>query len=195
MSSQNGLNLRIAGLGGQGVATLATVIAEVATASDVNVSAIDRLTSAMRLSPIACDVRLGCKSFAPLIAAGSADVVLGMEVLEGTMNALHYIRKNGIVLLNSEETPRTSDLKMGIPYPDLGQEWALLQKNVAKMLFVDANAIANEVTGRKLDANYVMLGVLASHVDSFPLSVSSIREAIGYEDKLRCFERGLEFTQ
>ena len=186
--------LRVTGLGGQGVATLATVIAEVAAANNVNVSAIDRLTSAMRLSPIACDLRLGCQRFAPLIVGGTADVVLGMEMLEGTKNALHYVRRDGLVLLNTERTPRTSDIVMGDPYPDLEMDLKQLQDHVAQILLVEANSIAMQETGSRLNANFVMLGVLVSEAKGFPLPVSSFRNAIRDPGELRCFECGLEYT-
>jgi indolepyruvate ferredoxin oxidoreductase len=60
--------LRITGLGGQGVMTIATVISQAAVKNGLNVTSLDRLRSAMRLGPVHCDIRLGGLGFFPTLS-------------------------------------------------------------------------------------------------------------------------------
>ena len=105
----NPFRLRIAGIGGQGTVHLAKTLAAAAAASGVKVTMIERPRSAMRLGPITCDLCFQDPEFAPFITPGDADAVLGMEPLDGVLNAEYYIKKNGTVILQSEETPTVDE--------------------------------------------------------------------------------------
>ena len=93
--------LRIAGIGGQGSVHLAKTLAQAAVACGTTVSMFERPRSAMRLGPITCDLCFNAPAFSPLIVPGEADAVLGMEPLDGVMNAAYYL-----CLLYTSPSPR-----------------------------------------------------------------------------------------
>lgn len=195
MNSGNQYNLRIAGLGGQGVVTLATIIAEAAAFAGLKISVIDRPRSAMRLCQIYCDVIFGQDYLAPLIAQGTADVVIGMEPLEGIRSAADLIRKGGSLLLNSSRIPQISEIVTGEPYPELDPLISEIENHDATLMFVNANEMAADETGSILGANFVMLGILAKYANDFPLSADQLRQVIEKDSSnIRCFERGLAYS-
>ncbi len=195
MKTTNGFDLRIAGVGGQGVVTMATHIAQAAANNGLSVSVIDRPPSAMRLSPIACDVRLGREGFAPLISIGTADAVVGLEPFEAAATAATYLAPGGIVITNTAQVPTIGDVMARKPYPDIEPVWGQLREHGARLVFVDADAIAREETGSVQNANYVVLGVLASKATGFPVTVSQLEDTIQTDEaRLRCFRRGVAFA-
>ncbi len=195
MKTGNHFNLRIAGLGGQGVVTLATKIAEAAVSSGIQVSVIDRPRSAMRLCQIYCDIVFGQENLAPLISQSSADVVVGLEPLEGVRSATELVRNDGLVLLNASRVPQISEIVTGDPYPDLDLLIKGLVGYGARFLVVDVNNIALEESGSILGANFVMLGILAKYVTDFPISNDQLRKVIENDSiNLRCFERGISYS-
>jgi hypothetical protein len=117
-----------------------------------------------------------------------------MELLEGARTAGEYLRHDGFVVINAAQVPTAGDLVAGKPYPDTEPLWAKLRGHGAKLVVVDANALALQEVGSLRGANLVVLGVLASRVVELGLPTSSLREALCHDqDRLRCFERGLAF--
>jgi indolepyruvate ferredoxin oxidoreductase beta subunit len=195
MNSGNHFNLRIAGLGGQGVVTLAATLADSAATAGLEISVIDRPRSAMRLCQIYCDVIFGQENLAPLIAQGTADVVVGLEPLEGVRSAADLVRKDGLVLLNASRVPQISDIVTGEPYPELDPLISKIEEHGVRFLIVDVNELAVEQTGTILGANFVLLGILATHADNFPLLPDQIRQVIERDSpNMQCFELGLAYS-
>ena len=187
--------ISIAGIGGQHVLTLTTIIAKAAVAAGLNVTAFTRLRSAMRLGPVLCDIRINSdKGFFPTISTGTADVVIGLEPYEGGIIASQLIRSNGYVLINIAQTPPINCIFSGEPYPDMNPIWTKARESGVNLIFLDASNLAQTIPGSKEGANIVLLGVLSKRVKEFPISISILRKTIGENEmSLRCFELGYQY--
>ena len=185
-------HLRIAGVGGQGIVSLSSVIAKAAEHQGLSVSVIDRPRSAMRLGPITCDIRLGEPGMASFITPGDADVVLGIEPLDGVLNGAWLLKKDGLLLLNESQTLSIDEL-VGGNQDARRTDWLnQLNQRGARVISVDANQAAVKSTGNTVNANYYLLGVLISTEKSFPVLPESIRSVLsGQTDKMTAFEKGM----
>ena len=76
------INLIISGVGGQGVITLGMLISQTAISQGENVIMSEIHGLAQRGGSVSVDVRIG-DFRAPIIPTGDADLVIGMEPLEG----------------------------------------------------------------------------------------------------------------
>ncbi len=187
-------NLRLCGIGGQGVVSLSSAIARAAAKQGVQISVIDRPRSAMRLGPITCDLRFGAPDYAAFIPAGNADAVLALEPLDGALNAARLLKKSGTLLLNAAETPAIDELVSG-ERDKRREEWVtLVLRRGAAVLRVDASAEAERVTGSAVNANFFLLGVLCRAEKRFPmLPESLLGELKG--GALAAFEAGLAYAR
>ena len=178
--------LRIAGIGGQGTVHLSKTLAAAAKAEGIPVSMIERPRSAMRLGPIVCDLIFNDTEFAPFIVAGEADAVLGMEPLDGIMNAAYYSKKDGTVLLQGQPTP-TVDEYVLLEEDPRRIEWKaeLIERGVrVETVFPEGENMA----GR----NYYMLGALVALCPDLPVGAEAIeKQLLGQEMNLAMFRRGL----
>lgn len=190
MASEQAYSLRIAGIGGQGVVSVSSVIAHAAVKQGLSVSVIDRPRSAMRLGPITCDLRFGAPGVAPFIPAGSADAVLALEPLDGAMNAARLLKKSGTVLVNTAETRAIGELVSG-ERDGRREEWiALVEARGANVVRVNASVLAQKATGGVVNANYFLLGVLCKTAQGFPVLPQNIRGELA-GGALIAFEAGL----
>lgn len=193
MSRAEEFRMRITGLGGQGVMTIATVISQAAVKNGLTVTSLDRLRSAMRLGPVHCDIRLGGKGFLPTLSPGTADVVLGLEPYEGCISSAQLLRPGGTTIINSQKTLPMTNIAQGSPYPDLEPIIGKLLEHDNKVIILYASKAARTITGKASGTNFVLLGVLVSQVPQFPITAEQIMEVIGADDaKRRCFQAGLD---
>lgn len=193
MTRVEDFRLRITGLGGQGVMTIAKLVSQAAVNAGLNVTSLDRLRSAMRLGPVHCDIRLGGEGFLSTLAPGTADAVIGLEPYEGCTSSGRLLRPGGVAIINTSQTPLMTDIAKGSPYPEMESVWGKLMERDNRLILVNAIEIARSATGKGQGANFVLLGILLSQVEKFPLSESLIRELIGdNKAKLRCLEAGLD---
>jgi len=151
------LNIYIAGVGGQGTLIASRVLGAYAvlTGKDCKLSEVHGM--AQRGGSVVTHVRMGEKIFSPIVPEGTADVLLAFEQLEG-LRAAYMLKKDGIIIANTQKTPPSSVTGGGAVYPDDAFDRL---KNVTKNItLVDANAFAKKV-GNVKAANTVMLGAFA----------------------------------
>lgn len=184
MSKEQVFNIRIAGIGGQGVVSLATAIAEAATEAGLNVTIMDRPRSAMRLGPITCDVILGKEIYSPFIVPGEADLVIGLEPYDGLRNAVYLLKKGGVILVNKDRIPPIDEVATGQASSEIERLASILETYGAEVKFVD---IPDELK----HAGFFMLGVVCSSIAEFPISADVCRNQLtDQSDNLRDFNRG-----
>lgn len=92
-------NLVIAGVGGQGVVTLAQLIAQTALEEGWDVKTSELHGLSQRGGSVETHVRFGEKIYSPLVARGSADLILSLEILE-TLRKLDFSGKQTKFLIN-----------------------------------------------------------------------------------------------
>ena len=99
-SNTTNTNILITGVGGQGVLTLAEILAKTALADRLNVRVGEIHGMAQRGGHVVCTVRIGENVYSPIIDSGTADLVIGFEPLE-TLREVQAISKSGYVVMSS----------------------------------------------------------------------------------------------
>ncbi len=187
------LNILIAGVGGQGLITLATILAETAIGRGVKALIAETHGLSQREGSVEVHVRLG-EVKAPLIPHGGVDVLLGLELIEAARR-LRSLSQEGIVL--------TTDimLRPGLPGVKLPDKASLIESMRSivgdKLIVVPASKLAREAGGL-LYANTVMLGALAAsglldglvNVDDLRSAIARMKRA---EENLRAFQLGFDY--
>jgi indolepyruvate ferredoxin oxidoreductase beta subunit len=147
----------LAGVGGQGILTIATIVGQAAVHRGLHVKQSEVHGMAQRGGAVVAHLRLASETiYSDLIAPGSADVVLAVEPLEALRQA-HNLRENGMLLVNTEPVRNIAD------YPDEGALLAHL-RNTPRNLVIDAGAMA-KAAGSVRAMNMVMLGALSPFLD------------------------------
>ena len=150
------MNILIAGVGGQGTLLASRVLGKYAIlcGKDCKLSEIHGMSQ--RGGSVVTHVRIGEKIYSPVVWEGSADVVLAFEKLEG-VRAKHYLKKDGILLVNDERILPMPCIMGKAEYPEGIQEKITAENPNAR--FIPAQAWALEAGSEKA-TNIVMLGAL-----------------------------------
>ena len=188
-------DIKLAGVGGQGILSIATVIGEAATVAGLYLKQAEVHGMSQRGGDVQSDLRLSTKPiYSDLIPLGGADMILSMEPMEA-LRYLPYLAEDGAVVTSSHPF-------VNIPnYPDevaLQDELDALP-HVTKM---NIDAVAKDLMAPR-SANMVLLGMAARHLAI--LSPDDLRTAIRtifarkgdkvVEDNLKAFDAGYEGIQ
>ncbi len=148
-------NILIAGVGGQGTLLASRVLGKYAmlTGKDCKVSEIHGMSQ--RGGSVVTHVRIGDKIYSPVVWEGGADVVIAFEVLEAA-RVKHYLRENGVLLVNEERILPMPCITGAASYPTGLKEKLQAEQNA---YFVSAQEWAVEAGSAKA-TNIVMLGAL-----------------------------------
>jgi len=95
-------NLIVAGYGGQGVLSLAKIIAQAAFFSKKEVKQAELHGLSQRGGSLECHLRIGKDVFSPLIPQGSADLIISLELLEAWRVCFYANKKKTIILTNED---------------------------------------------------------------------------------------------
>jgi indolepyruvate ferredoxin oxidoreductase beta subunit len=145
----------LAGVGGQGIISIATVIGEAALRENLNIKQAEVHGMSQRGGDVQSNLRISSEPIASdLIAKGCADLIISLEPMEA-LRYLPYLAKDGWIVTNTEPF-------VNIPnYPAIEDINAELGK-IANVIKVDVDAIAKEA-GNPRGANIVLLGA-CSHL-------------------------------
>ena len=116
-NNRNTINIVISGVGGQGVLTLAEVLAKSALADSHNVRVGEIHGMAQRGGAVICTTRIGNVS-GPLVATGEADVILSTEPIEALRNIKYANKKTKVITDINPVIPFTASVG-GERYPNL----------------------------------------------------------------------------
>lgn len=184
------------GVGGQGVVVLSDIFCEAALLDDFDVAKAEIHGMAQRGGSIVAHARLGEKVQAPLIEHGTADVLIGFEMLETARN-LPMLKKDGTVIVNAKYIPLcAAAVYQGKPLTQQRLSTIIKQKG-CRVLELDAVKIASEL-GNPLVVNTVLLGALSA-LPQTPVKRESFEAAVTGRFKERyvkinllAFQRGRE---
>lgn len=183
-------DILVAGVGGQGILLTSDILAEVAFEEGYDVKKSEVHGMAQRGGSVISEVRFGEKVYSPLIKKGQADFLLGLEKLE-TLRFLHYLKPEGLLVVNDLEIPPLGVSLGKERYPD--NILSLLREKTSRIIRVDGLAMAKDV-GNLKTINVVMLGVLSFFL---PFSGSTWKKVIkkrvpshSLKDNLRAFVSG-----
>ena len=157
----------LAGVGGQGILTIATILGTAAIKRGMNLKQAEVHEMSQRGGDVQSHLRLSDDPiWSDLIPYGSADMILSVEPLEA-LRYLPYLKEDGWIISNS--TPFKN-----IPnYPPEEEIYREIKKIPNYVLF-DADTLANAQKANR-SMNIVVLGAAITHLG---FSQEEIEEAI-----------------
>jgi indolepyruvate ferredoxin oxidoreductase, beta subunit len=185
-------NIRLAGVGGQGILVASGVLCDVLLAAGHDVKKSEVHGMAQRGGTVNSDIRFGVKVYSPIIAQGTVDILLAFEHMEA-LRYLPSLKPGGTVIVNEQQIMPSSVTSGRTQYPAFINEE--LAKYAGKVISLNALEIA-EAAGSKRSANICLLGTLSGLMDVD----GSLWEAVitekfknkGLEANLRAFALGRE---
>lgn len=155
MNNNETFNIITAGYGGQGVLTLAKILARSGAAVGYQVKQAELHGLAQRGGSLITHIRFGSEIYSPLISKGGADLIISLELGEAVRAVFEYAGENTFLLTNkklfSPAQGRNADL-------DIAQ----VKKEVLPLLkdfkFVNADKEVRALTGDIFAVNIFMLG-------------------------------------
>lgn len=171
----NTINIAITGVGGQGVLTLAELLAKTVLAEGMNVRVGEIHGMAQRGGHVVCTVRIGDNASGPVIDSGFADLLVGFEPVE-TLREIHLVKKGGFVLMSSHIQYPVAVSMGKAKYPDNNDILDSIRKFTDKIIEIDAQKIAIEA-GSPRALNMVMFGGIIG-TGIIPISKESALKAI-----------------
>ena len=178
------LDLRMVGIGGTGVVTVAQVVATAAMVDGYHVRGLDQTGLSQKAGRVTGDLRITTGEPAPsnLIGDEGADVILAFDLLAASgPAALDAGDPTRTVLIgSSSETPTGSMVgRPDVDYPELDQlrERVAAATNTDANRYVDAAALTEELLGSTAGANIFLLGFAYQH-GTIPIAATAIEEAI-----------------
>jgi indolepyruvate ferredoxin oxidoreductase, beta subunit len=143
----------LAGVGGQGILTIAATIGMAAVNKNLYLKQAEVHGMSQRGGDVQSNLRISDKPiYSDLIAKGCADIILSVEPMEA-LRYLPYLKKGGYVITNI------------VPFkniPDYPETESILEKinELPNRVALDADQIAKD-TGNARASNIVMLGAAA----------------------------------
>ena len=157
----------LSGVGGQGVLSLAAVIASAAAEAGFNVRQSEVHGMAQRGGAVMAHMRISDgEIYSDLIARGSADMVLSMEPLE-SLRYLPWLSESGLLVTSAGPV-------VNIPnYPELDEVHAAVNA-LPNVRLVNDTDIAKEA-GSARAGNMVIVGAASPHL---PVSMDDLKKAV-----------------
>jgi indolepyruvate ferredoxin oxidoreductase beta subunit len=157
----------LAGVGGQGILSIAAVIGMAAVESGLYLKQAEVHGMSQRGGAVQSHLRISDHPIASdLIPEGKCDIILSVEPMEA-LRYLPYLAPDGWLITSSKSFRNIDD------YPDEADLFAEIKK-VDNHLLIDASEIARELGSLKV-SNMVMLG---SALPRLELSVTSLHHAL-----------------
>ncbi len=188
------VSIVFAGVGGQGVITVAIMVGRAAVAEGKNALMTELHGMAQRGGRISVEVRIGDYKSA-IIPAGSADALVAFEELEAVRN-ISKLKEGGIVLLNRR---RIHPVSMTIRLQNYPEDIVEERLGRVNKVDVDADQVALNLGNKKV-ANTVMIGALYSTgilgINEESL-VSAMKESLPEKHwavNMQAFEEGKKLT-
>lgn len=195
MNRNRPFNLIITGYGGQGVLTIAEIIAKAVLLSGYNVKQAELHGLAQRGGALECHLRFGKKVYSPLIPRAEADLIIGLDLLE-TLRVCYYANKNKTIILANSH-PFT-------PYPfepkriEAKKLIADIKKFAKKLELIDTLKITEKITKDTAMINTLMLGYAVAK-KFLPIKKGLVLKAmkekirpIFWQDNLKIFQKAFE---
>ena len=147
----------LAGVGGQGILTIATIIGYAAIESGLYLKQAEVHGMSQRGGDVQSHLRISAKEiYSDLIPQGAADLIISVEPMEA-LRYLPYLSENGWLITNTQPYLNIPDYP---EYEKLMNEIKSLPHNIA----LDADKIAKEL-GSSRFMNMVVLGAASPYLD------------------------------
>jgi len=161
------VNIILAGVGGQGILTIAAILDMAALSSKLNIKQSEVHGMSQRGGAVQSHVRISSKEiYSDLIPQGKADLIIAVEPME-SLRYLPFLKKGGYLVTDSNPFVNISN------YPDFEKVYETINA-LPNSILIDAKKIAKDL-GNARATNVVLLGAAASLL---PLSSNQLEEAI-----------------
>lgn len=179
----------ISGVGGQGNILASLVLGRFAMSKGLNILGTESIGAAQREGPVVSHVRISSdRIYSPLIPDRQADVLVGMEELEGIRH-LRRLSPDGTYLLNLHRVS-TALCNMGLDeYPSEESILGAFAKACPNGYSIRATEIAKQI-GDVIYTNMVILGALTKVYPFF--EKETVQELAGQEVPKRAFEKCMQ---
>jgi indolepyruvate ferredoxin oxidoreductase len=196
--------LRITGIGGTGVVTVAQILGTAGMLDGFEVRGLDQIGLSQKAGPVVSDLRFGIESSAHTnrLGSGQADLLLALDQLVASSDkGLSAVTDRTVVVGSTSVTPTGAM----ITRPDLAAPAAPeLAERIADVTrsdqqhWADALAITTAHLGSGVTANIFVVG-MAYQAGALPMSADRIEEAIGLngaavDANLSAFRLGRRFV-
>jgi indolepyruvate ferredoxin oxidoreductase beta subunit len=161
MSGSQITSIVLAGVGGQGILLASEITAQAAMLAGFDVKTNEVHGMAQRGGSVLAQIRYGKKVYSPIVAKGTAKVLLSLEQIEA-LRFSDYLLPDGVAVVSSQAIIPVTVSSGAAKYPqDIKQ---MLEDVFKKLVFIDAVKIAIEA-GNIRTANVVLLGAMSNHLD------------------------------
>ncbi len=163
------LDIILAGVGGQGILSIATVLGYAAVQSGLSLKQAEVHGMSQRGGDVQSHLRISDKTiYSDLVPVGEADIILSVEPME-SLRYIPYLSTEGWLVTN------TTPFKNIPNYPELDAIMAEVKK-VPHHVAVDADDIAKELNNSR-GMNMVMAGAASLFMD---IDFEKLKEGIRY---------------
>ena len=185
----------LAGVGGQGILSIATVIGSAALEQGLHLKQAEVHGMSQRGGDVQSNLRLSSAPiYSDLIPKGGADLIVSLEPMEA-LRYVPYLAPDGWIITNTTPMVNIPD------YPEMEKVMQELGK-FPQVVAIDVDSIAKDL-GSARAANMVLLGAMAAvlHI----LEPEKLREGIRrifarkgdavVESNIRAFDAGLQYSR
>lgn len=157
----------LAGVGGQGILSIAATIGMAAIANNLHIKQAEVHGMSQRGGAVQSHFRLSSDPISSdLIPKGKADIILSVEPMEA-LRYLDFLKPNGWIVANAAPFVNITN------YPEIETVWNKL-KSKKNTILLDADKIAKDL-GSSRSSNIVMLGAASPFID---IPYEALEEAI-----------------
>lgn len=167
-------NIVLCGVGGQGTVLASKLIAAAAMKKDIPVMSAETIGMAQRGGSVFSHIRMGEGLYAPMIAKGTADIIIGFEPGEA-VRQLPYLREGGQVIVSQRAIMPVTATLSGTPYSG-GEMTAYLKEHIPNLIIVDTERACRKIGSPKV-LNLLLLGA-AIHSGALGLNEDEIKDAV-----------------
>ena len=184
----------LAGVGGQGILSIAATIGTAALKSNLFMKQSEVHGMSQRGGAVYSNLRIADKPIASdLIPRKQADIIISVEPME-SLRYLHFLKDDGWLIssvnpfVNIDQYPNEDDLLKEI------------KKKVKNHILIDAESIASEIKSKR-SSNIVMLGAASPYINlDFEKYKEALQDIFGSKGQeivdvnIKALEKGREFT-
>jgi indolepyruvate ferredoxin oxidoreductase len=180
----DGFAMRITGIGGTGVVTVAQVIGTAAMLDGFHVRGLDQIGLSQKAGPVVSDLRLtrGEPAGANRLGLGQADLLLALDALVAASETGMRVcsRERTRVVGSTSSTPTGAMVThptLAMPGPEELCARIASATRADLQVFADADEIVTDLFGDGLTANFFVVG-MAHQAGCIPVSGDHLEEAI-----------------
>jgi indolepyruvate ferredoxin oxidoreductase len=201
--SPDGFTMRITGVGGTGVVTIAQILGTAFAADGRQVRSLDQTGLAQKGGAVVSDLTVSTapRDRSAKLGYGECDLYLGCDSLvatDGTQLRAASTDRTVAVVSTTEVPTGQMVTDVSQAFPAAGRVMAAVEAKVRSARFLDAAALATDQFGDEQYANMILVGA-AYQAGALPVSAEAIEHAIrlngvAVEANIRAFRTGRTVT-